>query len=59
MDYPVCWTGARRPLYDGLELADPAIVDQHKRLGASVGVTATYVRDRDLLRRALIQEPAD
>jgi aromatic-L-amino-acid/L-tryptophan decarboxylase len=46
------------PLYEGLELADSVIVDPHKWLGASVGVAATFVRDRDLLRRAFTQEPA-
>ena len=46
-------------LYRGLELADSAIVDPHKWLGASVGVAATFVRDRDVLRRAFTQEPAD
>lgn len=46
------------PLYDGLELADSVIVDPHKWLGAAVGVAATFVRDRDILRRAFTQEPA-
>lgn len=46
-------------LYCGLELADSAIVDPHKWLGAAVGVAATFVRDRELLRRAFTQEPAD
>lgn len=46
-------------LYNGLELADSVIVDPHKWLGASVGVAATFVRDRDLLLRAFTQEPAD
>lgn len=45
-------------LYDGLELADSAIVDPHKWLGAPVGVGATFVRDADLLTRAFTQEPA-
>jgi aromatic-L-amino-acid decarboxylase len=45
-------------LYDGLELADSAIVDPHKWLNAPVGVAATYVRDADLLFRAFTQEPA-
>ena len=48
-----------RPLYAGLEHADSVIVDPHKWLGASVGVAATFVRDRELLRRAFTQEPAD
>jgi aromatic-L-amino-acid decarboxylase len=47
------------PLYDGLELADSAIVDPHKWLGAPVGVAATFVRDRAILHRAFTQEPAD
>jgi aromatic-L-amino-acid/L-tryptophan decarboxylase len=46
------------PLYDGLELADSVITDPHKWLGASIGVAATFVRDRELLRRAFTQEPA-
>lgn len=45
--------------YDGLELADSAIVDPHKWLGAPVGVAATFVRDRTVLHRAFTQEPAD
>ena len=44
--------------FDGLELADSVIVDPHKWLGASIGVAATYIRDRDLLLRAFTQEPA-
>jgi aromatic-L-amino-acid/L-tryptophan decarboxylase len=46
------------PLFAGLERADSVIVDPHKWLGASVGVAATFVRDRELLRRAFTQEPA-
>lgn len=46
------------PLYDGLQLADSVIVDPHKWLGAAVGIGATFVRDRELLRRAFTQEPA-
>ena len=46
-------------LYRGLELADSAIVDPHKWLGASIGVAATFVRDREILQRAFTQEPAD
>lgn len=46
-------------LYQGLELADSVIVDPHKWLGASVGVAATFVRDRRILYRAFTQEPAD
>lgn len=46
-------------LYEGLELVDSVIVDPHKWLGASVGVAATFVHDRDLLERAFTQEPAD
>ena len=46
-------------LYKGLALADSVIVDPHKWLGASVGVAATFVRDRQLLYRAFTQEPAD
>lgn len=46
-------------LYNGLELADSVIVDPHKWLGASVGVAATFVRDRQILYRAFTQEPAD
>ncbi len=47
------------PLYDGLELADSAITDPHKWLGAPVGIAATFVRDRSILHRAFTQEPAD
>jgi aromatic-L-amino-acid decarboxylase len=46
-------------LYRGLCLADSVIVDPHKWLGASVGVAATFVRERQLLARAFTQEPAD
>jgi aromatic-L-amino-acid decarboxylase len=46
------------PLFRGLERADSVIVDPHKWLGAAVGVAATFVRDRALLRRAFTQEPA-
>jgi aromatic-L-amino-acid decarboxylase len=45
-------------LYDGLELADSAIVDPHKWLGAPVGIAATFVRDRSILYRAFTQESA-
>jgi aromatic-L-amino-acid/L-tryptophan decarboxylase len=48
-----------RPLYDGLDLADSAIVDPHKWLGAPTGIAATFVRDRSILHRAFTQEPAD
>ena len=48
-----------RSFFQGLELADSVIVDPHKWLGASVGVAATFVRDRQLLYRAFTQEPAD
>jgi aromatic-L-amino-acid decarboxylase len=48
-----------KPLYEGLKYADSVIVDPHKWLGASVGVAATFVRDRDYLLRAFTQEPAD
>lgn len=47
------------PLYDGLELADSAIADPHKWLGAPVGIAATFVRDRSILHRAFTQEEAD
>jgi aromatic-L-amino-acid decarboxylase len=45
-------------LYDGLELADSAIVDPHKWLCAPVGIAATFVRDRAILHRAFTQETA-
>ena len=45
--------------YDGLELADSAIVDPHKWLSAPVGVAATFVRDRAIMHRAFTQGPAD
>ena len=44
--------------FDGLELADSAIVDPHKWLRAPVGIGATFVRDRSILHRAFTQEPA-
>jgi Glutamate decarboxylase and related PLP-dependent proteins len=44
------------PLYRGIELADSAIVDPHKWLGAPVGIAATFVRDRSILHRAFTQE---
>jgi aromatic-L-amino-acid decarboxylase len=44
--------------FAGLELADSAIVDPHKWLGAPVGVAATFVRDRSILHRAFTQEPS-
>ena len=40
-------------------MADSVIVDPHKWLGASVGIAATFVHDRDLLERAFTQEPSD
>ena len=43
-------------LFDGLELADSAIVDPHKWLRAPVGIAATFVRDRSVLHRAFTQE---
>ncbi|MCK5667403.1 MAG: pyridoxal-dependent decarboxylase, partial [Thiotrichaceae bacterium] len=46
-------------LYQGLELADSVIVDPHKWLGASVGIAATFVKDRKILLRAFTQEPAE
>lgn len=46
-------------LYDGLELADSAIVDPHKWLGAPVGIAATFVRDRAIRHRAFTQGTAD
>lgn len=45
--------------YDGLELADSAIIDPHKWLNAPVGVAATFVRDRSILQRAFAQGAAD
>ncbi|MBK7169864.1 MAG: pyridoxal-dependent decarboxylase [Gammaproteobacteria bacterium] len=48
----------KAPLYRGIELADSAIVDPHKWMGAPVGVAASFVRDRELLLRAFTQEPA-
>lgn len=40
-------------------MADSVIVDPHKWLGATVGVAATFVKDREILKRAFTQEPAD
>ena len=45
--------------FDGLDLADSAIVDPHKWLNAPVGVAATFVRDRSILQRAFAQGAAD
>lgn len=45
-------------LYEGIELADSVIVDPHKWLGASIGIAATFVKDREILLRAFTQEPA-
>lgn len=45
--------------YDGLELADSAIIDPHKWLNAPVGVAATFVRDRSILQRAFAQGAAE
>ncbi len=42
--------------YRGLELADSVIVDPHKWLGVTTGISATFVRDRNLLERAFTQE---
>ena len=44
--------------FRGVERADSWIVDPHKWLGTPGGCGATYVRDGDLLERALTQEPA-
>ena len=46
-------------LYQGLKLVDSIIVDPHKWLGASVGIAATFVHDRNLLERAFTQERAE
>jgi len=48
-----------RHLYEGLSLADSVVVDPHKWLGASVGIGATFVRDRAVLQRAFTQGPSD
>ena len=45
--------------YEGLDYADSIIVDPHKWMGASVGIAATFVKDRGFLERAFTQEPAD
>ena len=42
---PASSTTACAHLYDGLDLADSAIVDPHKWLNAPIGVAATFVRD--------------
>lgn len=55
----VAWADERvRPLLDGLDLADSAIVDPHKWLSAPTGIGATFVRDPTILERAFTQEPA-
>jgi len=48
-----------RPLFDGLAAVDSVVVDAHKWLGAPVGIGATFVRDREVLRRAFAQGAAD
>jgi aromatic-L-amino-acid decarboxylase len=35
------------------------IIDPHKWLGASIGIAATFVKDREILARAFTQEAAD
>jgi aromatic-L-amino-acid decarboxylase len=45
-------------LYKGLALADSVTVDPHKWLGAPVGIGATYIRDRNIQKRAFTQESA-
>jgi glutamate/tyrosine decarboxylase-like PLP-dependent enzyme len=47
-----------KPQFEGLELADSVIVDPHKWLGAPVGIGATFVADRELLKRAFAQGEA-
>lgn len=47
------------PLFDGLNDADSVIVDPHKWLGAPVGISATFVRDRNILNRAFKQGASD
>jgi aromatic-L-amino-acid decarboxylase len=49
---------SKASLYRGLELADSVIVDPHKWMGAPVGIAASFIRDREILRRAFTQEPA-
>jgi len=46
-------------LYQGIDKVDSVIVDPHKWLGASIGVAATFVHDRNLLERAFTQEYSD
>lgn len=48
-----------RPLFAGMSEADSIVVDPHKWLAVPVGCGATFVRDRDLLRRAFTLEPAE
>ena len=53
------WADERvRPLLDGIDLADSAIIDPHKWLATPTGIGATFVRDRSILERAFTQEPA-
>ncbi|HUW16731.1 MAG TPA: pyridoxal-dependent decarboxylase, partial [Actinomycetes bacterium] len=44
--------------YDGLDLADSAIVDPHKWLAAPTGIASVFVRDRAILVRAFMQGTA-
>jgi aromatic-L-amino-acid decarboxylase len=44
--------------YDGLDLADSAIVDPHKWLAAPTGIASVFVRDRAILVRAFMQGSA-
>jgi len=47
------------PLFEGFSEADSIAVDPHKWLAVPVGCGATFVRDRELLRRAFTLEPAE
>ncbi len=44
--------------YEGLEKANSIVIDPHKWLGAPVGIGATFVADKELLRRAFAQGEA-
>ncbi len=48
-----------RSMFAGMSEADSIVVDPHKWLAVPVGCGATFVRDRDLLRRAFTLEPAE
>jgi aromatic-L-amino-acid/L-tryptophan decarboxylase len=49
----------RTDRYTALDRAHSVVVDAHKWLCVPTGIGATFVRDRDLLKRAFTGEPSD